>query len=116
MIAWLIDLLSWCLLLSGGGFIVIGAAGLIRMPDFFTRLHPAGVTDTLGAGLILAGLVLQAGWSLIAVKLLLVILFLFFTSPTASHATARAALADGLEPKLADKPAAAANSDEDSED
>ena len=100
----IIDIVSWFLLTGGSAVVVIGAIGLIRMPDFFTRLHPAGVTDTLGAGMILAGLVLQVGFNLTAVKLLIILLFLFFTSPTSSHATARAALADGLKPLLFGKP------------
>ncbi len=94
------EILSWLLLLAGSGFIVIGSVGLLRMPDFYTRLHPVGITDTMGAGLILAGLALQAGFSLVLVKLVLIFVFLMFTSPTASHATARAALAAGLKPKL----------------
>jgi multicomponent Na+:H+ antiporter subunit G len=96
----IIDILSWPLLLGGSAVVVIGALGLIRMPDFYTRLHPAGVTDTLGAAMILLGLILQVGFDLIAVKLFIILLFLFFTSPTSSHATARAAMADGLRPLL----------------
>jgi multicomponent Na+:H+ antiporter subunit G len=108
-----IDILSWFLLLGGSVVVVIGAFGLIRMPDFYTRLHPAGVTDTLGAGMILLGLILQVGFSLIAVKLLMIILLLFFTSPTSSHATARAAMADGLKPLLFNKPKADDNNRDD---
>ncbi|MDP6564199.1 MAG: monovalent cation/H(+) antiporter subunit G [Alphaproteobacteria bacterium] len=95
-----LDAASWLLLLAGGAFVIIGAVGLIRMPDFFTRLHPAGLTDTMGAGLILLGLLLQAGWTIVAVKLAIIAVFLLFTSPTSSHATARAALAAGLRPLL----------------
>ena len=57
----LVDLLSWLCLLAGGAFCVIGATGMIRMPDFYTRVHAASVIETLGAGLILLGLLLQAG-------------------------------------------------------
>jgi multicomponent Na+:H+ antiporter subunit G len=64
-------------------------------------MHAASVTDTLGAGLILLGLVLQAGWTLVAAKLAIVALLIFFTSPAASHALARAALGRGLEPLIA---------------
>ncbi len=97
-----LDIASWLLLLGGSAFMVIGSVGLIRMPDFYTRLHPAGLTDTMGAGLILLGLALQVEPGLVTIKLALVFLFLMFTSPTASHATARAALAVGLAPELAD--------------
>lgn len=96
----IIDIVSWACLGGGGLFCIIGAAGLVRMPDFYTRMHAASITDTLGAGLILLGLVLQAGPTLIAVKLLMIGLLLLFTSPTATHALARAALIRGLKPQL----------------
>lgn len=98
-----IDLLSWALLISGGLFCMVGGIGLLRMPDFYTRVHAASITDTLGAGLVLAGLALQAGLTLVAVKLLIIGLLLFFTSPTATHALTRAAMARGLKPLLAEK-------------
>lgn len=94
------EILSWICLSVGGFLGVSGAVGLLRFPDFFTRLHAAGVTDTLCVGLILLGLMLQAGWSLVLVKLILILLFLFFTSPTASHALAKAALHGHLKPLL----------------
>ena len=75
-----IDVLSWALLVAGGGFMLIGSYGLLRLPDFFTRLHPAGITDTMGSGLVLAGLILQGGFALGSLKLALVFLFLMFTS------------------------------------
>ena len=96
-----IDAVSWLCLLGGGFFAVVGGVGLIRMPDFFTRMHAASVTDTLGVGLLLVGLVLQAGLTLVAVKLLFLGLLIFFASPTATHALAKAALARGLAPLLA---------------
>jgi multicomponent Na+:H+ antiporter subunit G len=96
-----IDIASWALLVAGGLFCIVGAVGLLRMPDFYTRMHAASVTDTLGAGLILLGLILQAGWSLVAAKLVMVGLLIFFTSPAATHALARAALGRGLKPLLA---------------
>ncbi len=97
-----IDGLSWACLLAGGLFCVVGALGLLRMPDFYTRMHAASVIDTLGAGLILLGLLLQAGFTLVAVKLLMVGVLIFFASPTATHALARAAMVRGLKPMLAD--------------
>ncbi|HXF66122.1 MAG TPA: monovalent cation/H(+) antiporter subunit G [Burkholderiales bacterium] len=95
-----VDLASWILLAAGGLFCVVGALGVLRMPDFYTRLHGASVTDTLGAGLVLAGLLLQAGWTLAALKLLAIGLLIFFTSPAATHALAKAALGRGLAPLL----------------
>ena len=98
-----LDLASWILLVAGGLFCLVGGLGLLRMPEFYTRMHAAGVIDTMGAGLILSGLILQAGASLVTVKLVVVGLLIFFTSPTATHALAQAALGRGLEPLIAQK-------------
>jgi multicomponent Na+:H+ antiporter subunit G len=95
-----IDIASWVLLVAGGVFCVVGGIGLLRMPDFYTRVHAASVTDTLGVGFMLLGLMLQAGLTLITVKLLIIGLLIFFTSPAATHALAKAALGRGLEPLL----------------
>lgn len=101
--AWLIDTASWAMLVAGGLFCAIGALGLVRMPDFFTRMHAASVVDTLGAALLLGGMMLQAGFTLVTVKLAMIGVLLFFTSPAASHALARAALLRGVRPLLADR-------------
>jgi len=93
--------LSLVLLLGGTFLGISGAVGIFRFPDFYARLHAAGVTDTLCAGSILAGLMLQAGLTLISLKLAFVLLFLWFASPVASHALARAALSRGLAPLTA---------------
>lgn len=98
-----IDALSWACLVGGGLFCVVGAIGLLRMPEFYTRMHAASVIETLGAGLILLGLLLQAGFTLVAVKLLMVGMLIFFASPTATHALARAAMVRGLKPLLSDE-------------
>jgi multicomponent Na+:H+ antiporter subunit G len=95
-----VDILSWILLVAGGLFSIVGALGLLRMPDFYTRVHAASVTDTLGVGFILLGLMLQAGWTLVTVKLAVIGLLIFFTSPAATHALSRAALERGVEPLL----------------
>jgi multicomponent Na+:H+ antiporter subunit G len=96
----LLGFLSWCCLLAGGFFCIAGGIGLIRMPDFYTRMHAASVTETLGAGLILLGLIMQAGFSLVTAKLLMIGLLIFLTSPTATHALAKAAFIRGLQPLL----------------
>ncbi len=98
MMALVIDLLSWALILVGGAFGIIGGIGLLRLPDFFSRIHAASVTDSMCAPCIIAGLMLQSGFTLVTVKLLFLVIFLFLTSPTASHALAKAALHGGLEP------------------
>jgi len=95
-----LELLSWTCLLAGGFFCMVGGIGLIRMPDFYTRMHAASVTETLGAGLILFGLTIQAGLTLVTAKLLMIGLLIFLTSPAATHALARAALVRGLQPLL----------------
>ncbi len=102
MTSW-IDALSWVCLAGGGFFCIVGAVGMLRMPDFYTRMHAASVIETLGAGLILLGLMLQAGLTLVAVKLLMVGVLIFFASPTATHALARAAMVRGLKPLLSDE-------------
>lgn len=95
------DALSWLFILAGSASLVVAALGLVRLPDFYTRLHAAGVTDTLGAEMIIIGLAIQSGFTLITVKLFIIGLFLFFTGPTATHATANAAWVAGLKPRLA---------------
>lgn len=96
----IIDIASWILLMAGGALGIVGGIGIHRFPDFYSRLHAAGITDTLCAMLILLGLGLQAGWSIAAFKLALIFVFLFLTSPTASHALANAAQHSGLKPRL----------------
>ena len=96
------DILSWACLLGGSFFMLVGAIGLLRMPDVYTRSHAAGITDTLGALLILVGLMFQAGFTLVTVKLIMILVFLLFTSPTASHALNHTAWTSGLKPILDD--------------
>ena len=88
----IVSIASTILLLVGSVFTLIGSIGIVRMPDVFTRLHAAGITDTLGAAGVLLGLALKAGFSLLLVKLLLMLAFLLLLNPTACHALARAAL------------------------
>jgi multicomponent Na+:H+ antiporter subunit G len=93
-----LDLASWALILAGGGFCLVGACGLLRMPDFYTRVHAASVTDNVGAFAILLGLALQAGLTLVTVKLLFIAALIFFTSPAATHALVKAARERGVQP------------------
>lgn len=99
-----LDLASWACLIGGGLFCVVGGIGLVRLPSFYTRMHGASVIETLGAGLILLGLLIQAGFSLVAVKLVMIGLLIFFTSPAATHALAKSAYVRGLRPQLANDP------------
>jgi multicomponent Na+:H+ antiporter subunit G len=95
---------SWVLILAGGAFCLVGALGILRMPDFYTRVHAASVTDVVGSFAILLGLALQAGLSLVAVKLGFIALLIFFTSPAATHALVKAALERGVEPLQGEAP------------
>ena len=106
----IIDYISYFLIVAGGIFCVIGGIGILRLPDFYCRTHGASITDTMGAGLMLFGLILQGGkmmfnvdtgaWQpdawLIPVKLIFIALFILLTSPTAGHALIKAAYADGV--------------------
>ena len=99
MLATVLDLLSWVLLTIGGLFVFIGGLGAIRMPDLYTRMHAASITDSIGPILIITGVLLQSGLSLASVKLLAILLFLLLTGPTASNALASAALLAGQKPE-----------------
>lgn len=94
----LIDILSWLLLAAGGCLMAASGLGLVRLPNLFARIHAGGLADTGGAALLILGMALQAGWTLVTVKLILIGIFLFFTAPTAGHALAHAALLGGLDP------------------
>ena len=98
MIQTVLDIMSWILLTAGGGFVLVGGIGALRMPNLYTRMHAASVTDTMGAVLVLGGIMLQAGLSLATIKLAASLLFLLFTSPTASYALASAAMLAGIKP------------------
>jgi multicomponent Na+:H+ antiporter subunit G len=95
-----IDVISAMFLAAGAFFAVVGGIGIVRLPEFYSRMHSAGITDTLGAGFIIFGLVLQAGFSLIAFKLAVIMFFLTITSPSSCHALARSAMTRNLKPVL----------------
>jgi multicomponent Na+:H+ antiporter subunit G len=93
-----VEVLSWALILAGSLFVVIGGIGLLRLPDFYTRIHAAGITDTLGSWLLVAGLAVHEGLTLGTAKLVMLLFLLLLTSPLASHALAKAAYLRGLDP------------------
>ena len=101
----LISLVGQLCLLIGSFLIFSGGVGVLRFSDFLSRMHAAGVTETLATALILAGLMLMAGWSLVLFKLVLIMLFIMITSPTASHALAKSALHGRLQSGKQDNPA-----------
>jgi multicomponent Na+:H+ antiporter subunit G len=90
-----VDIISWLLLTAGGFFVIVGGIGALRMPDLYTRMHAASVTDSIAPILIIAGIMLQAGVTLASVKLAAILLFLLLTGPTSSNALASAALLAG---------------------
>lgn len=103
----LLDVLSWISIVLGLFFMLVGTIGILRLPDVYTRLHAAGMTDTMGAGFLLLGMALQcvlgvlhgeSSYWAVLVRLVLVYAFLLFTSPIATHALARAGIAGGVEP------------------
>ena len=93
-----IEILSGILVILGSLSIIVGLLGVYRMPDFYTRLHAASVIDTLGTILILFGLILYAGLNIVSIKLLLILIFILITTPTAAHALAKSALHGKLKP------------------
>jgi len=102
-----LDVLSWVSIVAGLFFMLVGTLGVLRLPDVYTRLHGAGMTDTMGAGFLLLGMAFQTvvdmmhgetSYWLVLVRLVFVYGFLLFTSPIATHALARAGLAGGVEP------------------
>lgn len=105
----LLNVLGWFFIAAGSFFALTGALGIIRFPDVFSRMHAAGMIDTLGMGLILVGLMFQADEWIVVMKLALILGLVFFTSPTTTFALARAALDDGIVanplPDLGDGPA-----------
>lgn len=96
----IIDWVSDICLLLGGILTLTGAVGLLRLPDFFTRLHAASVTETLAAMLLIIGIMLDTGWTLDSAKLLLLILIMIIANPTITHALCRAAANGGTTPQM----------------
>ncbi len=92
---------AWFFILSGSVFVIIGAFGTLRFPDFWSRLHAASITDSAGVVLLLVGMCIYSGFTLVTVKLIVIGVFLFITGPTSTHAVANAALVSGLRPKEA---------------
>mgnify|MGYP000011006431 CR=1 FL=1 len=94
-----ITISSGFFLLIGSFLCVSGGIGLLRFPDFYTRMHAVGVTDTLGAGMILIGLMILSTDFLVFAKLVMVLLLTLLIGPTTSHVLAKAAFHNGLMPK-----------------
>lgn len=98
----IVEIASWLLILAGSFFTVVGALGLVRMPEVFTRMHAASVTDTLGVGFLILGMGLQAGFTLVTLKLFFLLALFIFTGPVITHALAQACLHEDIQPRLAE--------------
>lgn len=97
------DVIALCMIIAGAFFMFVASVGIIRLPDFFTRIHAMGKGDTLGIMLILLGLCVHEGLTLVSAKLVVALIFVGLTNPVASHALARAALRYGLKPEFGRK-------------
>jgi multicomponent Na+:H+ antiporter subunit G len=95
-----VEIASWGFMLLGSFFTLVGAFGLLRMPEVFTRMHSASVMDTLGVGFLIFGMCLQAGFGLVTLKLLFLLALFLFTAPVVTHALAQACLHEGIKPQL----------------
>jgi len=100
----MIDALSWMLIIAGCFVVLTGSIGINRFPEFFTRVHAASLTDTLGIALLVFGLMLQAGFTHVALKLALLLFCILWTGPEPGHALTQAALPGKLRPWIPDKP------------
>ena len=96
----LADIITFFCLAGGIASMAIGSYGLLKLPDLFSRMHAAGMIDTLGLGLIVVGLIIQAGLSLVSFKLFLILVFVLYTGPAVTHALAQAALSSGVKPEV----------------
>lgn len=98
----IVEIASWAFILAGSFFTIVGAFGLVRMPEVFTRMHAASVTDTLGVGFLILGMSLQAGLGLVTLKLVFLLVLFVFTGPIVTHALAQACLHEGIKPRLSE--------------
>lgn len=102
MLCLAVDFASGIFIVIGAFFALVGAIGVVRMPDVFTRMHAASVLETAGSFFLLLGLVLQSSSILMAVKLVFIMVLFMITAPVASYAIAQAALGNGEKPELND--------------
>ena len=94
----LVTMFSGFFIVCGVVALLIGSLGLLRLPDVYCRIHAVGMIDTAGASFIILGMIIHEGLTLVSVKLVLIGIFLFFTSPIATHAVAQVAHKSGVVP------------------
>ncbi len=108
------SILGMALLSAGLLFMALTAVGLLRLPDFFSRVHSVSKSETLGIALVLAGLIVHQGFTLVSLKLALVLLFVVIANPVAAHVLTRAAVRTGFMPWRRSEPQHEANAGGDS--
>lgn len=96
----IINIIGILCLFIGSVLCIFGGIGVLRFPDFYTRMHAVGVTDTLGTGMILIGLMPYSPDLLTFSKLVMILLLTLLISPTTSNVLAKAAMQNGLMPEL----------------
>ena len=92
------QILSVLCIVIGSVAILIGSLGLLRLPDVFSRIHAVGMIDTAGVGFLVLGMIFHSGFSNASIKLIIMGVILFFTSPISGHAVANSAKQDGIIP------------------
>jgi multicomponent Na+:H+ antiporter subunit G len=91
ILSYLLQAIIILFLVGGLFFYIVGVVGLIRMPDVFTRMHATTKCDTMGAGMIFIALIIWQGMSYISLNILIVLIFIWLTNPTAAHYIAKSA-------------------------
>lgn len=94
----IITILAMLFMIGGLFFFTTATIGLLRFPDFFTRLHATGKGDTLAVLLFLVGFCFYEGFTLTGLKIVFIAVFMFLAQPTATHALSRAGLRCGVKP------------------
>lgn len=98
------SVISIVLVIAGIAFILLGSIGILRLPDFYSRIHAVSTSDTIGLILVILGMIAYQGFTQSSLKLLLILLFISLSNPIGSHALARAAFKKGLKPFINEKP------------
>ena len=90
--------LAGLFVLGGLFFLAISSTGVVRLPDFYSRTHAVGKSETLGSMLMLCGLAIYNGWEINSLKLVIILVFIGLANPTATHIVAQAAFRSKLQP------------------
>lgn len=91
-------IVSGILIFAGCFFMIAASIGVLRLPDFYTRIHAGSKADSLGQTLVILGLIVFEGFNLVSIKMLLIIVFIYIANPTAAHSIVKTAWVSGLKP------------------